>query len=414
MSIEFENSIFKDLIEKYSEWNALQIFLESEEGGLLRIVDKNQNGLCLIRYDKNISKMDLPHTRWFRSVVWNTITNRPVSIAPPKATSTDFPYQTFNEILEAGIVCEEFLDGFMINCFRMKNDNKLYISSRSKLDATGTFYSSKSFRTLFIESYLPLLVDTDKNKEDWIQIESSALEYPKLLKEESSVYYSFLVQHTEHRIVKPNYHNKVFLIQKGTIYENGNVIIQDHFETFRNSTNLRKIPFKDENGTKLVMDWINEFMKSMMWDFQGIVLKDKLGNRWRFRSDKYLAVKSLRGNDSNPIERFSRLYTQNLTHTYLTYYFEDSPKFSYYTAIINELFKSIYFNYVEVYILKRKQLNSLTDLSKLYVPHLYALHGFYLFKLRPIYQKITIQEIQEYFMRQPWQRLAFLLKKVCI
>ena len=42
----------------------------------------------------------------------------------------------------------------MINCFRVAGSDKLYITSRSKLNAAGKFYSQKSFRELFIEAYL--------------------------------------------------------------------------------------------------------------------------------------------------------------------------------------------------------------------------------------------------------------------
>ena len=89
MSIHFEVDTFKELIETYPVWEDLQKYLESSEGGLFRIVDRDENGLCLIRYEKGVSKMNLAHSKWFRSLVWNTNTNRPVCVAPSKAESQD-------------------------------------------------------------------------------------------------------------------------------------------------------------------------------------------------------------------------------------------------------------------------------------------------------------------------------------
>jgi hypothetical protein len=143
MPIQFELSVFKDLIEKYPSWEELQKFLESNEGGLFRVVDKDDNGFCLIRYEKGTTKMDLPHSKWFRSVVWNTKTNKPVCVAPPKAASQDFSFSTLKEVEDAGVVCQELYEGFMINCFRIVGDETLYITSRSKLNAAGKFYSEK-------------------------------------------------------------------------------------------------------------------------------------------------------------------------------------------------------------------------------------------------------------------------------
>ena len=133
--------------------------------------------------------MDLPHSKWFRSVVWNTKTNRPVCVAPPKASTEEFPYKTLKEATDAGIVCQELLEGFMINCFKVVGDETLHITSRSKLNAAGKFYSEKSFRELFMETY---------EQNGHINIPS-----PETSINQVSVFSSFLVQHKEHRIVKP-------------------------------------------------------------------------------------------------------------------------------------------------------------------------------------------------------------------
>ena len=117
MSIQYEITHFRELLQLYPDWNSLHTYLESEEGGSFCVCDKQENGHCLIRYEKGSSNMNLPHSRWFRSVVWNTNTNRPICIAPPKASTSVIP--------ENGFICEELLDGFMINCFKVVGAAKL-------------------------------------------------------------------------------------------------------------------------------------------------------------------------------------------------------------------------------------------------------------------------------------------------
>lgn len=419
------------MIKTYPEWIDLKTYLESDEGGLFRIVDQDEaNHLVLIRYEKGISKMDLPHSRWFRSVVWNTVNNLPVSISPPKATHVELPFKSLKDITDNGVVCEEFLDGFMINCFRIASDDKLYISSRSKLNATGTFYSNKSFRTLFIEAYLGLCIDSESEREERIKYSSADMVEPDTSKDEYAVSYSFLVQHTENRIVTNITKNRVFLIQKSVIYKNGEVSITDHIPTFRDETNFIPIPldFRSSRGSYVeiarmqneemkqnvnvndseLSQWLKMLFDRRSWEFQGVVFKDRLGNRWRFRSEKYMAVKALRGNNPTSLERFAHLYTQNLTHLYLEYYPKDSFQFTFNTVCLTNVIQLIYKYYIELNI---KKTITLSDIDKMYHPHLYNLHGIFLSQLRPNGQKMSIAEIHKYFHKQPWQRIAFLIRK---
>jgi hypothetical protein len=83
------NTVFKELVERYPTWGELEAYLESEEGGRFRIVDRKEE-TCLIRYEKGVSNMELPHSKWFRSVAWNTTTNLPICMAPPKTTAEPF------------------------------------------------------------------------------------------------------------------------------------------------------------------------------------------------------------------------------------------------------------------------------------------------------------------------------------
>jgi hypothetical protein len=423
MSFIYENRVFKDLTEKYPTWDELKQYLESDEGGLFKVVDLQANGMCIIRYEKEVSNMTLPHSKWFRSVVWNTLTNRPVCVAPPKAAADKFSFSTIKEVQDAGIVCQELLDGFMINCFRVANDKGIYIVSRSKFDAAGKFFSPKSFKYMFIESYCGTLKSGVCN-EDVLKGDYANMREPDVSRGEAAVFYSFLVQHKEHRIVKKITKNHVTLIHRGVIFDDGRAEIEDSPAEFMGLSNMPYIPLEYRKVTsgsyaKAVAEGVSSeseveaFIKKTMtdntWEFQGIVFKDKLGNRWRFRSEKYNAVRSLLGNTPSLKDRYSQLYSQNLLDKYFEYFPEAleymTPWIIYMSGIINTLYNY----YVGLHITKTIKIE---DIDKMWWPHLYALHGIFLTQLRPANKKINLNEIHLYIHKLPWQRVSFLLGKV--
>ena len=426
MPIQFETNVFKDLVTQYPSWEELQKYLESPEGGLFRVVDNTDDGkFCLIRYEKGTSKMDLPHSKWFRSVVWNTKTNRPVCVAPAKASAQDFPFKSLKDMSDAGIMCQELLDGFMINCFKVVDDETFHITSRSKLNAAGKFYSNKSFRELFEEAY----VNTNNTRADSETLGQDIYQDIRSPNgSEVAVFYSFLVQHVEHRNVKPIKSNRVYLVHRGVVYDDGRIDFEDSPEMVRGVSNIENIPLVpveqpkssyaqivatenvvvDDDFTE-VKKWTKKQLVDRDWSFQGLVFKDNVGNRWRYRSEKYSAVKTLRGNSPNIIERFAQLYTQSLIVRYLEYYPEDKKLIVEHMKFMDIIIKFLYDNYVNLHITK---VVTADTVDKMYLPHLYSIHGIYLNQLKPNGKKVNFYEIKEYLHKQPWQRIVFLIKKL--
>jgi hypothetical protein len=405
------HSVFKDLIQRYPTWEQLERYLESEEGGFFRVVDRRLlhlgSSLCLIRYEKGVSNMLLPHSKWFRSVVWDTTMNRPVCIAPPKATAEICPFSTELDRENSEIACQELLDGVMINIFKRVGDETLYITSRSKLDATGRFYSTKSFRHLFMEAYTGWIIKPEESLEEQIQQEAKNIVAPDESKGEKAVCYSFLVQHNEHRIVKNITQNAVFLIHKGVTYEDGSVQIDDQMTAVDiPCSRIQLPPVLAVNGD--LTTWLEKELSQRSWDFQGIVLKDPHGNRWRWRSEKYKAVKSLRGNSPELLHRFVQLYLQNVTPMYLDYYPEDTVSFSFYTEFMHQMMKVLYESYMALRVHKSCTVD---QIDKMYHPHIYAIHGIYLAHFRSAHKKMTANDVYTYIRSQPSQRVTFLLRK---
>ena len=132
-------TVFRDLLTKYPTWNELSAWLESKEGGSLRIVKsddaKYSDSYVIVRYDKTKSDMSLPHVGAFRSVVWNTKTNRPVSVAPVKAEKGVPP-------VDVAVRLVDFVDGTMVNIWSKG------IATRTSLGGKSRFYIKKTFGEL--------------------------------------------------------------------------------------------------------------------------------------------------------------------------------------------------------------------------------------------------------------------------
>ena len=419
-NISYKLSVFQELIDKYSTFESLREYLESENGGLLKFTDFHENGLCIIKYEKGVSKFEIPYVKWFRSVVWDTKTNKPVCIAPSKSSNSELPYETLSDLENADIVCEEFLDGFMINCFRLVNDDTIYYTTRSKIGATGNFYSSRSFKELFNEafSYSRLGKFTEYNDNVTHDFVSYDIKTPNSELNEVATFYSYLVQHSEHRAVTPIINNnyKVYDVLSGVVYGDGSVQINDGVFSkpipLASSIEIPKISLKAKKTEK---ESVQEFTQSLFsekdWKFQGIVLKDSNGNRWKFRSDKYMAVKSLRGNTNYPSQRFAKLFTENLIKQYLEYYPEDSTIFTMCNMYLITIIMHIYDLYYKVHVTKSIGIE---EVDKIYHPHLYTLHGIYLSVLRSQCKKVELNDVYDYINKLPWQRVAFLIEKFII
>ncbi len=397
-SISFNFDVFNELREKYSTWDSLRVFLESEEGGYIRVVDKSDK-LCILRYDKQMSRFELPHTRWFRSVVWDTEKNIPISVAPPKSS----PIETFNmeqslkDCLSSGIYCQEFVEGFMINCFKMVGDNKFYITSRSCFDATGKFYSTKTFRELFTEVIITNYESMDNFMNKYVG---------DVNENELSRFYSFVVYHPEHRMVTKRETPGYYEVHSGIVYSDGKVVIRDG-QSIPNPGS-KKTESESESESESVQEFVQGFFSKQDWQFQGLVFKDLSGNRWRFRNEKYQMVKSLRGNNADPLTRFVLMFQQNITKKYLEFYPEEGLGFSLYNVIILTMVNTIlnYYKSLHIYKIIMKE-----DIDKMYWPHLYNLHGYYLANLRGKGLSLTVVDIHQYLQKQPWQRIVFLMKK---
>ena len=373
---------FKNLCESYPTWADLNCYLVTPEGGSLRIISCD-NRYAIIRYDKACSKFDLSHVPWFRSVVWDTVTNRPVCVAPPKATEGPIP-------TTESLRYEEFLEGVMINAFLDASD-QVVLATRSKLGATGTFYSSRSFQDLLTESL------------NTIQL--------KDLFTKSTTFVSLLLQHPEHRIVAKLDAPRVYIIHTGSVEVDGTVTLKDQSES--ESESLLPYPPSIDTADLTTMNcttFVQGLAEKRGWMWQGIVAKDATGTagrRFRMRSNAYSMIRTLRGDSPRQDVRFLKLRSKQLLETYLYYYNDEKDAMWGLEQRLRAVTQQLYQAYVNAHI---THTIPFTELPAHLKTHVFSLHSLYLGSLKPKGFFVRKQEVIDYMNRLPIPRILHLFK----
>jgi hypothetical protein len=278
---------FASWAEKHSTWNSLREWLVSAEGGKLRIVEPKTSPYALIRYVKESSDLSKSHVRWCRSVLIHKESRQIRSVAPPRGEDLS-ETTTIPETLSL----ETFEEGTMITIFR-DLQNGVTLSTRSRVGAKGRFYDNG-----------PTFESMLKDALGSVEVESLL---PPLLASEGSVavFATVVVRHPENRIVAPVEKPTAVLIHQGTIRKTGAVELNESPSVIGisgpSSLEVSGKTFKalERSLTEMAHE------KGQFW--QGAVLRDGSGNRYRWRNPSYVLIKNLRGNESNPGERFARL-----------------------------------------------------------------------------------------------------------
>ncbi len=363
-------NIFASLCAEYPTYEQLAAYLRSEAGG--RIAISEENGLAIFHYDKKIS--DMSRASWMRSVVWDMTTNRPIAVAPPKATEVD---DEFMAMEGAPATIQEYLDGTTLNVWT--KDGSVHIASRTKFGANKGFYGAKTFREMLDDAL------GDKTLESLIP--------------EGCTFASVLVQHPEHRVVEAVEAARLYVLHAGHMEEDGTVHIDEAVAGAPPSVNG---PAVGES----IATWFSGLATSQSWNWQGVCMKDGRGRRFRLRSNSYRMVRSLRGSTARSDERFFALRAGGLVKTYLYYYPEDKKLYWRYETFVRGVTAAIYAEYCAVFKEKSKELDAVDP--KL-LTHVRALHAKYLAELRPGGKTVVRATAIQYVNSMPVPRLLYLL-----
>ena len=356
--MSFTTNAFSELVNKYSSWDALRIFLMSAEGGKLRVLSSENEDLAIIRYTKGVSDFSVPHVPLFRSVVWNKVTNCPVSVAPFKALQG-------NPVANTPVRITDFVDGTMFHAFRTVAGVR--IATRTSLDARGTFYSSRSFADLFDDAFKAL--GGTKAFLESVLFEGE--------------FVSFVLQHPEHKTVAPLAQPRVYVSYYGNLKGGKEASMSavpsewpERLASYAPQVFEEEMTFADSKDAFHLM---RSKSTTLGFTWQGMVFQDLAsGNRWRLRNSAYVAVRTLRGSESNSLERFARLRAQGNMKKYLEHFRDESNQMWAFEQTLRQRTQDLYTAYNEMNKLKTKTMKQLPYCLR---PHVYALHGLYLASL---------------------------------
>jgi len=368
---------FETLCTKYTTWNDLKTFLTSAEGGSLRVVE-SELPYAVIRYVKGESLLSNPdlNVALFRSVIWNTVTNRPVCVAPVKAVNGNPPLNMeFAQI-------QDFVDGVMVQAFvDAAAPTVLQLSTRTQIGANNTFYSEKTFGAMFGECLASTPVRTTGALLMQMREMASA--------SNASVFASFVIQHPEHRIVAKVASPDLNIVHMGLVSDSGAVSVLESSSEWPSPLRRLQIPtypvksFKDEEEIKSLM---RRTAVQTGYRWQGLVFKDGEGLRWRIRSTGYLNLRGLRGGEAKSVDRFLRLRKQGNVVEYLKHYAEDRTEFWNYESELRSKTTEVLKAYITVHKAHKMKF---AELPVEFKPCVHLLHADYISNLRP--SKMTVQ-----------------------
>lgn len=388
-------TVFRDLCAKYASWAELSAWLESKEGGSLRVVRGTEgspyNRYAIVRYDKKTSDMKAEHVGAFRSVVWDTETNRPVSVAPVKG-ERGLP-------VDVAVHVSDFVDGVMVNLWSSTVDgvSSQALATRTALGATGRFYSERSFADLFAE------------------VPGAATLTAGLAAGE---FVSVVLQHPEHRIVQPVTQPSVTVVMMGLVAADGTVTLQFQPSVWAESLRAYGPRVFSEGNTKTfkkpaeVLSEVQSqaYLETAGW--QGLVFQEFSegagGRRWRVRNSTYVMLRGLRGGEPTVKARFARLRAAKQAKAYLKYYTEDTAAFWDCEQQLRAATTKIFEYYGKLHKTKEVKWQQVPVSLR---AHLYALHGKYVKELREKKQTVTREVIVEYVNALPAEQMYGLLRE---
>lgn len=367
----------------HSTWESLKSWLTSSEGGNLRVVDPaDKSPYAIVRYVKGQSDFSMPHVPWCRSVIVEKESRRPVCVGPPKASK-------FQENdLDSAVVAEEFIDGTMLNIFQESTEKPIIITTRSRIGGESQFYEgSLTFGQMLREAVEDL---------------SSIL--PNAKSSETSRFASIVIQHPKNRIVKNIDKPTFYIVHQGHVNYDGSLIIEENCV----NNSIPKCNLNTIRGAKSVESWITQQSQELGFGWQGLVLKDGSGRRWRMRSQVYETVRRIRGNESSSMERFARLRTSRTVDQYLSFYPEDREAFYKFEGELRKNTRQLLQFYKDVFRAHKIQYK---QLPWPYKHHVSCLHNLYKDILKPKNEVVDLNTVINYVNNLTTLDLANMSKK---
>jgi hypothetical protein len=338
---------FKALRTAYPTWSALRAYLTSEEGGALKVAFQNEH-YALIHYVKGTSRMELPHVRLFRSVVWDIVDHLPVSVTAPKSeTGESFPPPSSGDY-----VVTPFHDGVLVGAFHCKYTGQTLLHTRTYFGGGNTFYSKKTFGEMFAEAW--------RNE-------------PSLSAPKEGQSFTYVLQHPENRVVTPVGRPRIICVHVAQVLSDGLVDSSPVWDA--------ALPFH-ARSQDTPADILGCYRTHGALD-QGLCFLSLAApyKRFKIRNPTYNAIRLLRGNNASLDYTWLSLWRATTLHEYLKSYPEERARANALIQAWKTATGEVYHYYEDIF--KRHTL-TMAQAPPKYKPLLFQLHAQYKATRTPI------------------------------
>jgi hypothetical protein len=209
--------------------------------------------------------------------------------------------------------------------------------------------------------------------------------------EASAAFVSFVVQHPEHRIVAKPASPDLHIVHMGTVDTAAVVSVAEAAASW--PAPLRRLyptryPVKKFHSEQEVADLMRRTAVANGFRWQGLVFKDGSGARWRMRSPSYTMMRTLRGAEAFPVDRFLRLRREGKVLEYLKHYSEERKTFWDYEQTLRARTADVLAAYEQVH---KAHALKFADLPAEYKPAVHLLHVKFLEELRQKGYKVILR-----------------------
>lgn len=374
MSAPQTNDLFTQLIAAHPTFEGVKSYLESIG---VKANTKEGDPLVMFRYVRESCDMKNPVVQAFRSVVWDSLKNVPVFVAPSKSQSLDSLPADFSTV-----AVEDFVDGVMVNVFMDPYKGTWRIATRSRLDADNKFYKH-TFSELFMMTWAQYFPQT-----------------PAFSGLNPQWGYSFVLQHPLNRIVVPVAQPALTLVEVTMVLPTAQYVINPV------PTGLfppRRFAVTNPQDCQLLIANMDQFEGIRS---QGIVIRSLVtGQRWKMRTNSYVMCRKLRGNHSQLEYVWFDNVKNGTLETYLTVYPEERANATVALGNWTKVVSDIYNWYVHVFKVRDTPKD---QIPAHYKGMLFDLHGQYVSRLAKLKKSLDWKEHQAIMAAQDLKRIVFL------
>ena len=344
---------------------------------------KNGSNYHILKYNKEWLSRELVSSHGLlRSLIYKD-DGSVVCFAPPKS----LPVIELNIDMKNKYVAETFVEGTMINVFYDKQTASWEIATRSSVGGEACFFMENGFKP---ENTFKYMFD-EVCQHIGLNVNTLNTRYV----------YSFVIQHPRNRIVQIIKEMKLYLVEMYEIVDNKtiNIVVvnsADELDSYGIPKTIClpiRTPIHDELELKQCLETL--VSSNTPYHIVGVVIKNSLGERYKYRNPNYEHVRHLRGNQPKLQFQYLSLRQEGKVGEYLQYYREHRGVFNEFRNVIHDYTNELFQNYVKCYIKKEKQL---TEFPEKFRTHMYYLHHeLYLKTLMPVNKYINKIEVINYF-----------------